>query len=190
MKKAERKAASRTPAGVHPAGLSIFSIGTLPSKILKLLLIFIQFEASIFFVTVTMESILNILCVDDYPDSVELLRLMLESEGHKVSAALTAEAAIEHIQQQEFDLYVLDLHLPGVDGLDLCRTIRSRNPRVPIILYSAAEYLKDKEGGYEAGATAYLVKPDGLDQLLTIAAGLRKIEKHNLTFGAEGQSGD
>ena len=69
------------------------------------------------------------------------------------------------MQTERFDLYVLDASLPDLDGFELCRRMRAFNPDTPILFFSGAAFEADKERGIEAGANAYVIKPD-LDGLL------------------------
>jgi DNA-binding response OmpR family regulator len=69
------------------------------------------------------------------------------------------------IQAERFDLYLLDAWLPGVDGFELCRQIRIADPQTPILFFTGAAYAADTQKGIEAGANAYVVKPD-VDGLL------------------------
>ena len=78
----------------------------------------------------------------------------------EAQAVGTALQAISSIQTERFDLYLLDSRLPDVDGFDLCRQIRDFDPDTPILFFSGAAYEADKKRGIEAGANAYLIKPD------------------------------
>jgi DNA-binding response OmpR family regulator len=72
---------------------------------------------------------------------------------------------LSSIQTEPFDLYLLDSRLPDLDGFDLCRQMRAFDPNTPILFFSGAAYEADKKRGIEAGANAYVIKPD-LDCLL------------------------
>jgi DNA-binding response OmpR family regulator len=78
----------------------------------------------------------------------------------EAKAVRTAAQAISSIQNERFDLYLLDSRLPGVDGFDLCRRIRAVDQETPILFFSGAAYEADKKRGIEAGANAYVIKPD------------------------------
>ena len=80
----------------------------------------------------------------------------------------TALQAISSIQTERFDLYLLDSRLPDVDGFDLCRQIRDFDAHTPILFFSGAAYEADKKRGIEAGANAYVIKPDFDGLLRTI----------------------
>ena len=107
----------------------------------------------------------HVLCVEDDEDSRELLIALLRHELIEAKAVGTAVQAISSIQTEHFDLYLLDSRLPDVDGFDLCRRIRDFDHDTPILFFSGAAYEADKKRGIEAGANAYVIKPD-LDGLL------------------------
>lgn len=107
----------------------------------------------------------RVLCVDDDEDAREMLSVFLKYSNIDVSCAESAEEAWELIKVDNFDLYLLDSWLPGVDGFELCRQIRAVDLQTPILFYSAAAYDADQQKGIEAGANAYLTKP-AVDALL------------------------
>lgn len=103
----------------------------------------------------------KILIVDDEPDLVELVSYNLKKEGFKVSTAPDGEEALEKVRKSAFDLIILDLMLPGIQGSELCRTLRS-NPKtetLPIIMLTAKGDVADKIRGLETGADDYMTKP-------------------------------
>ena len=107
----------------------------------------------------------RVLCVDDDEDSRVMLIMLLRHELIEAKAVGTAIQAISSIQKEHFDLYLLDSRLPDLDGFALCRRIRDFDPETPILFFSGAAYEADKKRGIEAGANAYVIKPD-LDGLL------------------------
>jgi DNA-binding response OmpR family regulator len=110
----------------------------------------------------------RVLCVEDDEDSREMLITLLRHELIEAQAVGTAVQAISSIQTERFDLYLLDSLLPDVDGFDLCRQIRDFDADTPILFFSGAAYEADKKRGLEAGANAYVIKPDFDDLLGTI----------------------
>lgn len=80
--------------------------------------------------------------------------------GIEVKAVATAAQALESIQTSCFDLYLLDACLPDIDGFELCRRLRERDSQTPILFFSGATCEADRERGIDAGANAYLVKPE------------------------------
>jgi len=107
----------------------------------------------------------RVLCVDDDEDSRVMLTMLLRHELIEAKAVGTAVQAMSSIQTEHFDLYLLDSRPPNLDGFALCRRIRDFDPETPILFFSGAAYEADKKRGIEAGANAYLIKPD-LDGLL------------------------
>ncbi|HUI45180.1 MAG TPA: response regulator transcription factor [Nitrospirota bacterium] len=103
----------------------------------------------------------RILVVDDEPDLVELVTYNLTREGFKISSAPDAEEALDMIKKGDFGLVILDRMLPGLQGTELCRIIRS-NPKtasIPIIMLTAKGEVSDKIQGLETGADDYMAKP-------------------------------
>ena len=100
----------------------------------------------------------SILVIDDDVNSCELVRLYLEKEGYNVFTAHDGEAALAVFHKSHPDLLVLDLMLPKVDGMDVCREVR-KTSSVPIIMLTAKGETFDKVLGLEMGADDYLVKP-------------------------------
>ncbi len=103
----------------------------------------------------------KILVVDDEPDLVELVSYNLGKEGYKVASASSGEEALEKIGTGGFGLIILDLMLPGIQGGELCRGIRS-NPKtesIPIIMLTAKGEVADRIRGLESGADDYMAKP-------------------------------
>jgi two-component system OmpR family response regulator len=102
----------------------------------------------------------RVLCVDDDEDSRVMLITLLKLALIEAKAVGTAAQALSLIQTERFDLYLLDGWLPGLDGFELCRRMRAFDPRTPILFFSGAAFEADKKRGIEAGANAYLTKPD------------------------------
>jgi len=103
---------------------------------------------------------LRVLCVDDDEDSRVMLITLLRLALIEAKAVGTGAQALSLMQRERFDLYLLDGWLPGLDGFELCRQMRAFDPHTPILFFSGAAYEADKKRGIEAGANAYLVKPD------------------------------
>lgn len=118
----------------------------------------------------------HILIVDDEPALVKGLRLSLEQEGFLVSSAADGREALDKVNAGRFDLIVLDLMLPGMDGLTVCREVR-KQVQTPIIMLTAKADDLDKILGLEMGADDYLTKPFNTRELLArIRAVLRRME--------------
>jgi OmpR-family two-component system manganese-sensing response regulator len=108
----------------------------------------------------------RILYVDDDVDNCEMMKYWIREEcGCDIAIAMDGEGALEMIESQYFDLFLLDYCLPDTTGIKLCEKIRAIYPEAPIALYSALDRPVDKQAAIEAGATAYLVKPEELHQI-------------------------
>ena len=103
----------------------------------------------------------TILAVDDEEDILELVRYNLVKEGYQVICAETGEQALKEARSQRPDVIVLDLMLPGLDGLDVCRTLKSsaQTAQIPVIMLTAKGEEADMVTGLELGADDYVVKP-------------------------------
>ena len=106
------------------------------------------------------QSPIRVLYVEHDDDSREMLSLLLAPSLIDVTAVATAESALSLMQAERFDLYLLDSWLPDTDGFELCRLMRGINPKTPVLFFSGEAYESDKRRGIEAGATAYVCKPD------------------------------
>jgi DNA-binding response OmpR family regulator len=113
----------------------------------------------------TMTKPIKILCVEDDKDSCELLDLILSNEGFEVVSCSTSKECLRLAKQGGFSAIILDYRLPEISGLEICQEIRTYDKQTPIIFYTASAYPKDKEAGLNAGANAYLVKPNDLDKI-------------------------
>jgi DNA-binding response OmpR family regulator len=118
----------------------------------------------------------RILCIDDHEDTSEMLGLILAQEAYEVVTARSVEEAIRLTGDGEFDLYVLDKHLPDGSGLDLCSKLQKVTPGVPCLVYSGDAYEVHRSEALAAGADAYVVKPD-IDGLIETVRQLLT-EKH------------
>ena len=103
---------------------------------------------------------LRVLCVDDDEDSRVMLTELLKLAFIEAKAVGTGAEALSSIQAEPFDLYMLDARLPDVDGFELCRRLRAIDRKTPILFFSGAAFEADKKKGIEAGANAYVIKPD------------------------------
>ena len=104
-----------------------------------------------------------VLVVDDEEDLLELVRYNLAREGYVVTGVGTGEDALKAARKQPFDLIVLDLMLPAVDGLEVCRRLKSdpKTRDIPIIMLTAKSEESDMVAGLERGADDYISKPFG-----------------------------
>ena len=116
----------------------------------------------------------RVLVVEDEPNIRELVCLHLRHEGYVCEGAADGQAGLTLAQAESWDLMVLDLMLPGLDGLSLCRAVRNGrlNPDVPILMLTAKREEADKVVGLESGADDYLTKPFGVRELVARARAL------------------
>lgn len=103
----------------------------------------------------------NILLVDDEEDVLELVRFNLEKDGYKIETAVSGEEAIEKARTKLPDLIILDLMLPGIDGLEVCKKLKtdSKTQNIPVIMLTAKSEDSDIITGLEIGAQDYITKP-------------------------------
>jgi DNA-binding response OmpR family regulator len=106
-----------------------------------------------------MEAAAAVLVVDDDPTVSDVVRRYLERAGYRVTLAADGYQALERFTQDRPDLVVLDLMLPGVDGLEVCRRLRARADGLPIVMLTALGEETDRVVGLEMGADDYLTKP-------------------------------
>jgi len=119
----------------------------------------------------------HILLVEDEPHIARGLVFNLESEGCSVTHVGTGEAALEEIKRTDYALVVLDVMLPGIDGFEVCRRLRQRDKRLPILMLTARTEEKARVRGLTEGADDYLTKPFSLDEfLLRVRGMLRRSE--------------
>lgn len=119
----------------------------------------------------------RILVIDDEKDLIELVRYNLEKEGFVVRSAQDGESGLSAAKKELPDLILVDLMLPGIDGLDVCRSLRSdgRTARIPVIMLTAKSAEPDRILGLELGADDYVTKPFSPRELLArIKALLRR----------------
>jgi two-component system response regulator MprA len=106
-----------------------------------------------------------VLVVDDDPQLREALTRALELDGYDVDTASNGVKALEAVGQSRPDVMVLDVMMPYVGGLDVCRTLRSKHDRLPILVLTARDEVGDRVVGLDAGADDYLTKPFALEEL-------------------------
>jgi two-component system response regulator MprA len=107
----------------------------------------------------------RILVIEDDERIAQMIQRGLAFEGYRVDVALDGEAGLQRAREAVPDLVVLDLMLPGVDGIELCRRLRAAS-NLPILMVTAKDSIADRVTGLDAGADDYLSKPFDLDELL------------------------
>ena len=125
----------------------------------------------------------RVLVADDERAVRESLRRALTLEGYEVELASGGREALESVGQGRADVVVLDVLMPDIDGLEVCRRLRHVGDRVPVLMLTARDAVSDRVEGLEAGADDYLVKPFDLDELI---ARLRALLRR--TLGTDDQN--
>ncbi|HET6500016.1 MAG TPA: response regulator transcription factor [Amycolatopsis sp.] len=130
---------------------------------------------------------MRVLVVDDDSHVRDSLALSLEFEGYAVVTAGDGIAALRAAEAEKPDLMIMDVMMPGVDGLEACRRLRADGNRVPILMLTARDGLGDRVTGLDAGADDYLVKPFALEELLARVRALlrpaRRLERSQPSTG-------
>ncbi|MGE0447034.1 MAG: response regulator transcription factor [Vicinamibacterales bacterium] len=118
----------------------------------------------------------RVLVVDDEPNILGTLAPLMRARGYDVSTAMSGRSAIASAEREKPDLIVLDLGLPDMDGVEVCRTVRE-SANVPIVVLSARGAEGDKVRALDAGADDYVTKPFGAEELLArVRAALRRVD--------------
>lgn len=128
---------------------------------------------------------INILVVDDEKEIADLVEIYLVSDGYKVFKADNARAGLEILDKEDIHLVLLDIMMPGMDGLEMCKKIRETN-NIPIIMLSAKSTDLDKILGLGTGADDYVVKPfNPLELTARVKSQLRRYTQLNPNSGAQ-----
>ncbi len=129
----------------------------------------------------------KILVVDDEKEITDLVTFYLESENFEVIPCYHADAALEHAEETQFDLAILDIMLPGASGFEICKKIREKF-NYPVIMLTAKDEEIDKIRGLMLGADDYMTKPfRPLELVARVKAQLRRYKRYNQPQFAEGQ---
>lgn len=127
----------------------------------------------------------NILIIDDDPDTIEFLRIVFTVRGRELTGAHTGTDGLRLARERHFDLILVDVMMPDIDGYEVCRRLRAdpATANIPIVILTARSSLVDQTLGLEAGADRFLIKPVGISILTGLADTL--IAEHRQ---AEGKS--
>lgn len=119
----------------------------------------------------------EVLVVEDEAPIAQLVRIYLEKEGYRVAHVASGEEALDRIERQPPNLVVLDLALPGIDGVEVCRRLRARRSQVCVLMLTARDSEIDRVLGLEIGADDYLTKPFSPREMIArVKAILRRVE--------------
>ncbi len=133
----------------------------------------------------------RILVVEDEPKIADTLKLGLSENGYEVDVAYDGKIGLKLFEAFPFNLVVLDINLPGINGYELCKIIRRHNAQIPVIMLTAFSSLNDKIEGYDAGADDYIIKPFEFKELLMkIRVLLKRTMHQTLPTGTILKAGD
>lgn len=108
---------------------------------------------------------MRLLVVEDEKDLCDTIAKVLYDSGYEVDTCYDGEEALDYILTEEYDLIVLDLNLPGMDGMDILKELRQKNEETKVLILSARSQIADKVEGLDAGANDYMEKPFHLQEL-------------------------
>lgn len=133
----------------------------------------------------------KILIIEDERKIADTLKLGLQENGYDVDVAYDGNIGLRLFEGNKYNLVVLDINLPGINGYELCRIFRSKDAHVPVIMLTALSALKDKIEGYDAGADDYVIKPFEFRELLMkIRVLLRRTMQQQVPVGNVLKAGD
>jgi DNA-binding response OmpR family regulator len=118
----------------------------------------------------------RLLIVEDERKLARLLQGLLQDENHAVDLAVDGEEAMEFVRSGDYDLVILDVMLPRMDGLEVCRRMRAKRIQTPILMLTARTSIEDRVAGLDAGADDYLTKPFAFAELLARIRALSRRE--------------
>lgn len=124
---------------------------------------------------------MQLILVEDEESVSKFIKKGFESEGYNLDVAYDSTAAKSLIQKKSYDLAILDINLPGMNGFQLCQFFKALYPHVPVIFLTALDSIDDKVVGFESGADDYLVKPFEFKELLVRVKALIRRSGHRLT---------
>lgn len=127
---------------------------------------------------------MKILLVEDEPNVVSLIKRGLADNGHEISVAMDGWSGLQMTSDHDFDLIILDIMLPGINGVEICRSIRKQNEQVPIMMLTALGTTENIVTGLDSGADDYLVKPFKLAELSARVRTLTRRSKNTQAPGS------
>ncbi|MGA2979552.1 MAG: response regulator transcription factor [Terriglobales bacterium] len=117
---------------------------------------------------------MKLLVVEDELRMLELLRQGLSEEGHTVSCAVDGSAGLQMVQEDDFDVVILDVMMPKIDGFEVARRMRTENNYTPVLMLTAKDSVPDVVHGLDLGADDYMTKPFSFDELLLRLRAVRR----------------
>ncbi|MBR8837121.1 MAG: response regulator transcription factor [Stigonema ocellatum SAG 48.90 = DSM 106950] len=126
---------------------------------------------------------MNVLLVEDEANLASFIKKGLEAESFNTDVAYDGYVGRQLFQQNEYDVVILDVNLPSINGFELCQLIKRENERMPVLMLTALDSLADKVKGFDAGADDYLPKPFAFQELLLRIRAISK--RHELRYTTE-----
>jgi DNA-binding response OmpR family regulator len=123
---------------------------------------------------------MEVLIVEDDQHAAAILERALFEVGHRPRVRFDGVAGLTEIEAHQFDLVILDVMLPELDGYAMCRELRRRDRRTPVLMLTARDTVPDRVAGLDAGADDYLTKPFALDELLARVRAFARRQGHSL----------
>jgi DNA-binding response OmpR family regulator len=133
---------------------------------------------------------IHILIVEDEKKIADSLRQGLRENGFETEVAYDGVIGLKLFKSRPFELVILDINLPGLNGFELCKSIRNINPQVPVMVLTAMNTVEDKIEGFDAGADDYIIKPFDFRELLVRLRALLKRLHTTVATGTLLQAGD
>ena len=124
---------------------------------------------------------MRILLVEDEKGVANFIKKGLEEEYYSIDHATEAEGALDFLEVNTYDMIILDVMMPGMNGFDLCRKIRQKGIQTPILMLTARDSVKDKVHGLDSGADDYLTKPFSFEEFLARVRALLRRKQDTLT---------
>jgi two-component system KDP operon response regulator KdpE len=126
----------------------------------------------------------NILVTDDDPELRRVLRRTLDALGFEVAESPNGEQALREVDSRRYDVVLMDMNMPGIGGIEACRAIRKKSPRLQILMLTVREMEADKIAAFDAGADDYITKPFSIPELV---ARLRSAVRRSNTNPADSE---
>jgi len=124
---------------------------------------------------------MKILLVEDERGVANFIKKGLEEDNHAVDVAVDGEEGLALAFANEYDLIILDVMLPGITGIDVCRQVRKKNIQTPVMMLTAKDSVRDKVSGLECGADDYLTKPFAFDEFIARVRALLRRKQSSIT---------
>lgn len=109
---------------------------------------------------------MKILLVEDEPELASFIKKGIKSESHEIDVAFDGKVGRSLFEKNIYDIAIVDINIPHINGFELCKTFKNHEPRIPVMLLTALDSIDDKTEGFKSGADDYLVKPFEFRELL------------------------